>query len=292
MPDRETWLAERRHGIGGSDAAAAMGKSPWKDRLTLWSEKVGLLEPDDLSDNEAVESGIELEDAIGRWYGKRFGRNVEMAPPFTIIRHPEHDFMRATLDARQEIDGVPGVVQIKNTGQTVEQWEDEVPIYYEIQLQHEMYVAGVECGTLVALHRGQKLRAYDRVVMPSLVEEMIAAETEFWNLVKSQTPPEAAAISGEAVKALYPRSEIQDLVPLPPDIDDLDAELQEVKAQVSQLSDRRSEIENQIKMLIGKHEGGVTPQGVKFSWRGSSITYKPQEARTSYVRRFTRSVSK
>ena len=53
--EREAWLAGRRNGIGASDAPAALGISPFKSRGDLWAEKTGLVEPPDLSDNEAVE---------------------------------------------------------------------------------------------------------------------------------------------------------------------------------------------------------------------------------------------
>ena len=50
--DREQWLDIRSHGIGSSDAAAVLRLSPWKSPLALYAEKVGLIEPDDLSDLE------------------------------------------------------------------------------------------------------------------------------------------------------------------------------------------------------------------------------------------------
>jgi hypothetical protein len=34
FPDRPQWLAGRSRGIGGSEAAAAIGRSPWKTALT------------------------------------------------------------------------------------------------------------------------------------------------------------------------------------------------------------------------------------------------------------------
>ena len=40
MP-REEWLAVRKRGIGSSDAAAAVGLSPYKSQLELWLEKTG-----------------------------------------------------------------------------------------------------------------------------------------------------------------------------------------------------------------------------------------------------------
>ena len=44
------WLAFRKTGLGGSDAAAILGLSPFKTNVEVWEEKVGLREPEDISD--------------------------------------------------------------------------------------------------------------------------------------------------------------------------------------------------------------------------------------------------
>ena len=36
------WYELRKSGIGGSDAAAILGLSPWKTNVDLWEEKVGI----------------------------------------------------------------------------------------------------------------------------------------------------------------------------------------------------------------------------------------------------------
>ena len=48
---RAEWLAGREaiHGIGASEAAAAIGESRRKSRIDLWREKTGRKEPEDLS---------------------------------------------------------------------------------------------------------------------------------------------------------------------------------------------------------------------------------------------------
>lgn len=286
---RERWLRERKNGLGGSDAASAAGVDPYRDQLTLWSEKCGLIEPADLSGNEAVEAGIALERAIGEWYGKRHGRDVTLGVPFQLLRSEKWPWMFATLDATQVIDGERGVVQIKNTSFAADAWEESLPIGYEIQLTHEMLVAGVTRGTLVALHRGQQLRAYDRVLNMELADALVAAEAKFWSHVEAELPPEAGPNSAEAVKKLFPRVEISDVVALPHEIDDADTELEEIRGQIGTLESRKDEIENRIKLLIGSHAGGVTPQGTRFTWKGSEVHHKPREASVSYVRRFLRS---
>jgi len=258
----------------------------------LWSEKVGLIEGDDLADNEAVESGVMLEQTIATWYARKFDREVHVETPFRLIRHPKHTFMTATLDATQIVGGERQVVEVKNTSYGPEAWEDRLPVHYEMQLVHSMIVAGCTKGTLVALHRGQYLRAYDRVLSPQVAETLIDAESYFWGLVQSETPPEPGPRSGEALKALFPRAEIEDVVALPAEFDDLDAEIERIKDEVEVLELRRQEIENRIKSMIGNKAGAITPQGLKFSWKNVTSTLKAQPERVVQSRRFTRSRSK
>lgn len=289
---RAAWLVERRSGLGGSDAATAVGVDPYRDQLTLWSEKVGLVEPADLSGNEAVEAGTALEVAIAEWYGRRTGREVTLGVPYQLLRSERHPWMFATLDATQQLDGERAVVQVKNTSFPADAWEEQLPLHYEVQLAHEMLVAGVTRGTLVALHRGQQLRWYDRTLDARLAEAIVTGEERFWQLVVSGQAPEPGPRSADAVRAMFPRDLDAVVVALPHAADELDAELEQIKAQQTHLEDRRSAIESQIKVWIGSHAKGVTPQGVSYSWTGSEVTYKPQEARTAYVRRFRRSVKR
>ena len=40
---RGQWLQARRRGIGGSDAPALMGASPWATPLSVYADKMGFL---------------------------------------------------------------------------------------------------------------------------------------------------------------------------------------------------------------------------------------------------------
>lgn len=73
---REQWLHIRNGGIGSSDAAVAIGLSPYKAPLTLWLEKTHRKLPDGLSDKEAVIWGTALEPVLARAYAERTGTRV------------------------------------------------------------------------------------------------------------------------------------------------------------------------------------------------------------------------
>ena len=54
---RKEWLEARKSCVGGSDAAAIIGLSPYKSNVDLWEEKVGLRKPEDISDKPYVRYG-------------------------------------------------------------------------------------------------------------------------------------------------------------------------------------------------------------------------------------------
>lgn len=65
---RADWLEVRRTGIGGSDAAAAVGLNPYKSQLELWLEKTGrdaeLPKPDPNDTTEPIYWGTLLEPIV------------------------------------------------------------------------------------------------------------------------------------------------------------------------------------------------------------------------------------
>lgn len=73
---REAWLQIRQQGIGSSDAAMAIGLSPYKSPLSLWLEKTHRKAPDDLSEKEAVIWGTVLEPVLASVYAERTGKKV------------------------------------------------------------------------------------------------------------------------------------------------------------------------------------------------------------------------
>ena len=95
---REQWLAIRKLGIGSSDAAVAVGLSPYKCPLSLWLEKTGRKEPEDISHKEAVLWGIELEPVLAQVYAKRTGYKVRRVN--AVLQHPEQPVMLATSTGR------------------------------------------------------------------------------------------------------------------------------------------------------------------------------------------------
>jgi putative phage-type endonuclease len=190
--DRDAWLAERRTGIGGSDAAAALGLSPWRTPLALYLEKLGEAQP--FVDNEAMLWGRVLEPAIRDEYQRRTGRVVARSP--RAIVNPQHAFMRANLDG-MTCEPVPRVVEIK-TARMDKGWgeagSDEVPQQYFLQCVHYMICTGAQLADLAVLIGGQDFRIYTIRNNPTLTELVVEGEREFWTHVQDRAPPPATTL--------------------------------------------------------------------------------------------------
>ena len=87
---------ERRKYIGGSDIATVLGMSRWNTPLKLWLEKIGEAEPTDLSTNEAVQLGTELEDFVAKKFAKATGKQVRKQSKMYV--HKDYPFMVAHVD--------------------------------------------------------------------------------------------------------------------------------------------------------------------------------------------------
>ncbi len=113
--DRDEWLKLRlSQGIGGSEAAACVGLSPWKTPLELWKEKTGVISEKDLSDKESVSRGVRLEPALRELYRALHPEyNVEYYK-YDLLFQSERPWLFATLDGEIVTeDGTRGISKSK-----------------------------------------------------------------------------------------------------------------------------------------------------------------------------------
>src|SRR3954464_10456075 len=89
----------RRSFIGGSDARIIMGDDETR-LLRLWREKRGEVEPEDLSENLAVQLGVATEALNRAGYERNTGQAVTQVQ--RRVHHPVNRWMGATLDGMIE----------------------------------------------------------------------------------------------------------------------------------------------------------------------------------------------
>ncbi|MGM3411945.1 YqaJ viral recombinase family protein [Ralstonia holmesii] len=207
---RSDWLDVRRTGIGGSDAAAAVGLNPYKSQLELWLEKTGrdaeLPKPDPNDTTEPIYWGTLLEPIVAAAYTQQTGRRVRKVN--AVLRHPTIPFMLANLD--REVVGVPDVhiLECKTAGEFgARHWHDGVPEYVQLQVQHQLAVTGKRAADVAVLLCGQQLAVYRIERDDELIARLILLEAEFWRYVERDVPPpgDGSESADRALRCLYPR---------------------------------------------------------------------------------------
>ncbi|AXW10009.1 endonuclease [Ralstonia solanacearum] len=207
---RADWLEVRKTGIGSSDAAAAVGLNPYKSQMELWLEKTGrdaeLPKPDPNDTTEPVYWGTLLEPIVAAAYTQQTGHRVRKVN--AVLRHPAIHFMLANLD--REVIGVPDVqiLECKTAGLFgARHWQDGVPEYVVLQVQHQLAVTGKDAADVAVLLCGQQLAVHRIERDDELIAGLIPLEAEFWRYVQTDTPPpgDGSESADRALRVLYPR---------------------------------------------------------------------------------------
>ncbi|WAL81847.1 YqaJ viral recombinase family protein [Pandoraea sp. XJJ-1] len=208
--DREDWLAVRKTGIGGSDAAAAVGLNPYKSMLELWLEKTGgdaeLEKPNPNDTTHPVFWGTLLEPIVAAAYSQQTGNRVRKVN--AVLRHPTVPFMLANLD--REVVSAPGVqiLECKTAGEFGSRlWRNGVPEYVQLQVQHQLAVTGKRAAHVAVLLCGQKLDVHRIERDDELIARLIELEARFWQYVESDMPPPAdgSESADRALRCLFPK---------------------------------------------------------------------------------------
>ena len=199
----EEWLEARKSFVTASNIASACGLNPYKSEFAYWQEWHGHVDPPDLSGVEAVEWGRRLEREIASAYHERTARPLTELPPFSFLVSLDYPGLAATPDRWTRDPRGPGVVQIKNVGlRQADEWVDDSPAHYRIQLQAEMAVTGATWGSLVALVGGQRLVFHDYERNERLIGALHARALRF---MQQETAPEidGSVSTAETLKLLY-----------------------------------------------------------------------------------------
>lgn len=177
-------LIERRKGIGGSDAAKIVeGGEAWH---TLWLQKLGKIEDEDLSRVWPVQLGVVTESLNLDFYEWTFGRKVEARG--SVMIHKGHPIIRATFDGidfeertvveAKHVNGFSNIATVRAR--------------YEPQVRHQMIVGDMLHGILSVI-----IGAAEPVHEPFEHDAFWAAEyidrcEEFWSYVTKNKPPPGA----------------------------------------------------------------------------------------------------
>lgn len=204
LPNRAAWLAARKNHIGGSDAAACVGRGPHKDNVQLWEEKMGLVIPADISDKEYVRYGTEAEKYLRGLFALDFPEYQVLYDENNMFLNPDFPWMHASLDGElMDRQGRHGILEIKTTNilQSSQRrnWEGRIPDNYYCQVLHYLAVTEYDFAVLKAQLKSEwggelhiEVRHYfiERKEVEEDIQELLDAEQRFWDCVVTGRRPD------------------------------------------------------------------------------------------------------
>lgn len=276
--NREEWLNERRKGIGGSDAAAIIGLSPYRGPHDVFSEKIGLAR--EQRDNPSMYWGRVLEYPIAQHWARENKKEFRDTSTFTIIRA---DFMFASPD--RLLKGVDEGLEIKTAGWRVaHKWGDEgdrIPPEYIAQVQHYMAVTGYKRWHVASLIAGQDFRQYVIERDEEFIGMLVELERDFWNCVLSGDPPrlDGSQSARRYLDSAHPKNNgtLVELSSGSSAVAKIMRSYGWTKRAMKYLEGERDTYECKLIEAVGDDDGIVTPTG-KFTYKAPENGYTDWKA--------------
>lgn len=240
----DVWLAERKNGIGASEASAILGFNRYgKGAADVYLGKISEVPP---LEGLRFEIGHELEPFVARKFQQCFPGIVTVASQ-QLLAHPDMPYIRATPDCFIVKDGDmenAGLLEIKTTfAYTADtDWpctngteiikdcflageDDSPPDDVIIQWQQQAFVTGLTWGYIAVQIGNSKAIYYPMEYDKELFEGMMLPKlSDFWlNHVATKTPPPLGGTesSKRLIDMMYPASDAV----VPKEIEDLSGEL-------------------------------------------------------------------
>ena len=199
----EEWLAARTL-IGGSDASALVGMSPYKDNITLWKEKTGRQKAPDISDLPYVQFGHDAEPHLRALFALDHPEYVVEYAENNMWRNSRYPYAHASLDGwlTEKETGRRGVLEIKTTAimQSAqwELWDGRIPDQYFCQILWYLMVTEFDFAILKARIKSEwrgvpkvSIRHYtiERSEVMEDIKILRRAGEKFWEAVQEDREP-------------------------------------------------------------------------------------------------------
>lgn len=292
-PDRPSWLARRREGIGGTDAAAILGRHQYVSPLDVWLDKRGLAE--ERPPNEVMEMGLELEPVIARRYVKKTGRQLMEMAPFSVANHPTQSWAFCSPD-RIVVDRERGL-ELKSAGFMMrdefgEEGTDHIPEGYLIQSHWCMAITGIDRWDVAVLIGGQELRVF-HVERDLEFENVLIDQLGAWweqHIMQGNTPAVDGSRSwSKYIEKRFPRHE-QPMLAADGNAVDWARTLANARKRKDEALLDEEHAKNQLKAIIGDAEGIQFAGEDKITWRKSrdGVKVDYEAIATSYRGRLER----
>lgn len=258
------WHEFRTDHLTATDAAIIAGETGSVPEL--WALKRRLIEPPefDSATRELMDEGLAIQPYLLDFYARRTNRRVRNINTVRVSR----EWPVAACSPDGEVVGEPVGLEAKMS--TAAKWRavaDPVPGDVFAQVQWQMYVTGWERVDVVGLIFGRpKIIEVPRD--PEYIDDLVALCRTFHGWVESgERPPlDGSENARRVLTALHPRGNGEGLVPAPPDVVALIADIAAAKAEVKGSEALIGTMENALRALIADGDGFEGDWG-KATWK-------------------------
>jgi len=271
------WKQARLKGIGASESSAIVRLSGFCSPYGLYVRKrEGRVEDDDDTGMaEMQDAGHRHEPTIEKWFCEQHELHgvqyLSNPGDYTIYRSVERPHVFATVDRIEDANLFEAhrPVEFKCSWyEAAKQWEQRIPIAYQCQGQHQLYVTGADEMFFAVLLNGYKFRWYRMERHERFIKRLCDNLDDFWGRVERREPP---AIDGHksSLHALFTQHPKDNgkAIDLP---DDLVAEVQadwDASQRIAgELTKRKDELKARIQQQMGDAKFALLPDGSGFRW--------------------------
>lgn len=155
LKNREEWLKNRERTVGGSEAAALVGKNPYMSNIDLWRIKTGQQAKENIDDKEYVIYGRNAEEHLRALFALDYPQYEVDYIDNNSFWNDKYPWASASLDGwLTDQDGRKGILEIKTTNilqsMQKEKWDHRIPDNYYCQVLWYLGVTGFDFAILKA----------------------------------------------------------------------------------------------------------------------------------------------
>lgn len=262
ITSRDQWLAERAQDVTSTESAALYGLSPYVTEFELWHQKHSGATVD-LTPTARMVWGTRLQDAIAAGVAEDMGWQAKR---LDVYMRDEADRIGSSFDfeivCRKR---GRGLMEIKNVDLAVfrDEWIDgpsgiEGPQHIEMQVQHQMEVAGVDWCAIVALVGGNAAHVIPRDRDREIGQDIRRRVRAFWQSIEENRMPRPNyARDADFMFSLYGRADADVVLEADTETEDLLREY----ARLGAIGDERDAVKARILERIGRASKVLTSFG-------------------------------
>lgn len=285
---RDEWLLERRNYIGASDIGALLLDHdghpihPYKTPHDLWLDKKGL---SNFNGNERTDMGLMLEPVIAAKF-KMVNPGVKVKKGKTVYGEKPHHASNPDLIVMGRVSQVPGMsivepnkkgykclVQMKSAGfYSAKDFgidgTDEVPDWYNAQVQWEMYTAGADMCVIALLFDTHLYHQFIVYRDEELINILKGYADHFWQsyvLADREPPVTGHKKDTEWLNGAW-EAKNEGVMIADPETDVTVQEFAKVTAEKERIDNLHEGLKNKLKAVMGENACLMTSIG-ELTWR-------------------------